>query len=900
MLRRLLTVAFMIVALAGLAQTSHAQYLYLDANGDGVWSTADRLNANGIATVVDAWINTNHNRDGSLALCDTGDGDIGFWNSYAMNLGAVNGTVSFTNFINQQPDFNIVCTGVGVDFLSNSTEMTACRATPQSRAAGLQRMFTVTITGQTGTPSIQYLALSSLGPNFSSFGTPCSGNDFDNTYKLGSDFQDNDGLLTGGTNINPSFNTAGGEPPATRNGAENSPVSVTARLTDADAGQQLTITQTNNAPFLTGPASVGPAASPVTLTLSGTPSFAQAGTYTINWTGRDNATPTNGTTTATTSVVIANTDRAPTVTAPATATFREGVAGSFTVSAADPDGDAINSLTAASSPATTGSTFTAGAGNTSGTFSWTPTFTQNGIYTVTFTATNALSGSAATVITFGGDRAPVVTAPAAVSGNEGTLITFTVTAADPDGQAITFLTAASSPATTGSTFTAGAGNTSGTFSWTPNNTQAGTYTVTFTASNALSGSAQTTITVNNSGQNPTVTAPASQTTSEGVLLTFGVSATDADGDHVTLTMLAGSPTGASFVDNGNNTGTFSWTPGFNQAGSYSVTFRGSDGNGGIANATTAITVNNVDRTPVADAGGPYAGITGFPVQFNGSGSSDPDGDALSYMWDFGDGGSSTEVGPMHTYALAGVYNVTLTVTSGGPALSDTDATTATITDTLPARGFALGGNTKTSLGAGKPFTCFQVEAVGGSFNNSQVLLPTVRMIYPVGSSSQIFANGAKTGIDGDKDGNGVTEITACFAKEDMRVLFAGLPAGNNTVTIEIKGDITGGGSFSATLEHVVKSNGSFLAASISPNPLNPRAKLSFSTTKPGAVRVQMFDPQGRLVKTIADEPVAMAGYHDYTIDGRSGSGTKLASGVYFVKVWSEHDGNEVQRITILK
>jgi hypothetical protein len=309
-------------------------------------------------------------------------------------------------------------------------------------------------------------------------------------------------------------------------------------------------------------------------------------------------------------------------------------------------------------------------------------------------------------------------------------------------------------------------------------------------------------------------------------------------------------------------------------------------------------VNNVDRQPVADAGGPYTGVTGFPVQFNGSGSSDPDGDALSYTWDFGDTQSSTEVSPMHTYAAAGVYNVTLTVTSS--SLSDSDATTATITDTLPARAFTLGGNSKTSLGAGKPFTCFQVQAVGNSFQNSQVLLPTVRMIYPVGSSNQIFASGAKTGIDGDKDGDGVTEITACFAKEDMRVLFAGLPAGNNTVTIEIKGDLAGGGSFSATLEHVVKSNGGFLAASISPNPLNPRAKLSFTTTKPGAIRVQMFDPQGRLVKTIADEPVAMAGYHDYTIDGRSGNGTKLASGVYFVKVWSEHDGNEVQRITILK
>ncbi len=255
MLKRLFTVAFTIVALAGLAGTSHEQYLYLDSNGDGVWTTADRMNANGVATVVDAWINTNHNRDNSLATCDTADGDLGFWNSYAIDVGVRTGTgtVTFTNFINQQPNFNLMCVGVGIDFLANSTEMTACRATATSEAGTLKRMFTVTITGQTGAPIIDYLPLGNLSPNFSSFGTPCSGNDFDNTYKLGSDFFDSDGLAAAAAgNANPAFDVAGGQPPATRNGAEGTAVSITARLTDPDATNQLTITQTNNATFLTG------------------------------------------------------------------------------------------------------------------------------------------------------------------------------------------------------------------------------------------------------------------------------------------------------------------------------------------------------------------------------------------------------------------------------------------------------------------------------------------------------------------------------------------------------------------------------------------------------------------------------------------------------------------------
>jgi PKD repeat protein len=629
-------------------------------------------------------------------------------------------------------------------------------------------------------------------------------------------------------------------------------------------------------------------------TFSWTPSFTQSGSYNVTFTASNALSGS-----ATTAITVTNVDRAPVVTAPATASGAENTLITFTVSASDPDGDAITSLTAAPLPA--GATFTAGVGNTSGTFSWTPSFTQAGSYSVTFTATNALSGSATTAITVTNvDRAPVVTAPATASGQEGTLITFTVSAADPDGDAITSLTASGTAITAGGTFTANATNTSGTFSWTPTLSQSGSYSVTFTASNALSGSATTAITVTNSNQAPTVTAPATASGDENTLITFVVTASDPDGDVITLTAL-GLPTGATFTANAAGTsGTFSWTPSFTQAGSYSVTFRANDGNGGIANATTAITVNNVDRAPIANAGGPYTGITNVAVQFDGSGSSDPDGDALSYAWTFGDGGVGTGVNPMHTYTAAGTYNVTLTVSSGSPALTATDATTATISDTFPARVFANGGNIKTSLAAGKPYTCVQIEPINGDYLNADVVISSIRMIYPVGSTNQILADATKSVVDGDKDGNGITEISACFTKANLRVLFAGLPAGNNTVTVQIKGNLVTGGDFSGTVTLVVKSNGTFLSASIAPNPLNPQAKLTFSTTKPGAVRVQMFDPQGRLVKTIADETSAQAGYHDYTIDGRSSSGSKLASGVYFVKIWAEHDGDLVQRVTILK
>ncbi|HWN82487.1 MAG TPA: PKD domain-containing protein, partial [Candidatus Udaeobacter sp.] len=68
--------------------------------------------------------------------------------------------------------------------------------------------------------------------------------------------------------------------------------------------------------------------------------------------------------------------------------------------------------------------------------------------------------------------------------------------------------------------------------------------------------------------------------------------------------------------------------------------------------------------PVAVAGGPYCGAPLVPVAFDGSGSSDANGDSLNYQWSFGDGASATGATPTHTYASPGSYPVILTVSDG--------------------------------------------------------------------------------------------------------------------------------------------------------------------------------------------------------------------------------------------
>lgn len=52
---------------------------------------------------------------------------------------------------------------------------------------------------------------------------------------------------------------------------------------------------------------------------------------------------------------------------------------------------------------------------------------------------------------------------------------------------------------------------------------------------------------------------------------------------------------------------------------------------------------------------------GDEVSFDGSGSSDPEGNPLTFKWFFGDGSQSSEISPTHVYEEPGEYKVTLFV-----------------------------------------------------------------------------------------------------------------------------------------------------------------------------------------------------------------------------------------------
>lgn len=77
-----------------------------------------------------------------------------------------------------------------------------------------------------------------------------------------------------------------------------------------------------------------------------------------------------------------------------------------------------------------------------------------------------------------------------------------------------------------------------------------------------------------------------------------------------------------------------------------------------------------NEPPTASAGiSPERPRVGEEVTFDGSGSSDADGDSLTYRWDFGDGHQANGEIVTHAYAKAGKYTVTLTVRDGNGGVS---------------------------------------------------------------------------------------------------------------------------------------------------------------------------------------------------------------------------------------
>jgi PKD repeat protein len=96
-------------------------------------------------------------------------------------------------------------------------------------------------------------------------------------------------------------------------------------------------------------------------------------------------------------------------------------------------------------------------------------------------------------------------------------------------------------------------------------------------------------------------------------------------------------------------------------GTYNVTLKLSDGDGGVNTDTTTVTVDSDTTSPTADIAMTQSSANNTTVSFDATGSTD-NARIIEYQWEFGDGTTANGATPTHSYDQTGTYNVTVTVT----------------------------------------------------------------------------------------------------------------------------------------------------------------------------------------------------------------------------------------------
>ena len=127
---------------------------------------------------------------------------------------------------------------------------------------------------------------------------------------------------------------------------------------------------------------------------------------------------------------------------------------------------------------------------------------------------------------------------------------------------------------------------------------------------------------------------------------------------------------------------------YTQDGVYTVTLTVTEADTDSDLATKAGYITVSDTTPAADfSATPITGPEPLTVAFTDL-STSYDG-IVSWLWNFGDGQTSTQQNPSHQYTQDGVYTVTLTVTEAdGDSDLETKADYITVSDTTPAANFS--------------------------------------------------------------------------------------------------------------------------------------------------------------------------------------------------------------------
>lgn len=230
-----------------------------------------------------------------------------------------------------------------------------------------------------------------------------------------------------------------------------------------------------------------------------------------------------------------------------------------------------------------------------GVISWNPTANSPGLAEVVLQAYDTRGGRSTqsfTIHVAGGNQKPVFAPlPDLIRGFEGQPLVININAADPESSSLLYW---ADRLPSGAWFDP----IQRTFNWTPDFASSGTYeNVTFIVSDGLEQITQkTTFLIAPSNQKPTLLPPIERTIIEGDAIRLQLQGSDPDGQKLSYfgNLL---PSGSQLDP---DTGIFTWTPTYFQAGVHEISFSVSDGEQ-IATQTTQIPVLNANVAPIFDS-----------------------------------------------------------------------------------------------------------------------------------------------------------------------------------------------------------------------------------------------------------------------------------------------------------
>ncbi|MCP3972857.1 MAG: hypothetical protein GY720_00020, partial [bacterium] len=347
--------------------------------------------------------------------------------------------------------------------------------------------------------------------------------------------------------------------------AEGSAVTLSAAATDPDGSDLLTYAAIGLPNGLTIDDGSG--------LISGTIDYsASSGSpFAVTITATDNGVPNLGATPDTFFWTVANTNRPPTVGNPGAQTTPELAPFTLVITASDPDGDTPGFSDGGTLPA-----WAALVDNLDGTATilGTPGAGDSATTAVTITASDGgipdLSDGAVFDLTVTNTNVPpTIINPGNQAVPEGAPFNLLISGADADGTTVSFTDGGSLP---GWATLVDNGDNTATIAGTPGYTDAALTTVTITASDgSLSIDAVFDLTVTDTNRSPSIGSIGLQVVAEAsALIPIMATTSDPDGTIPGLSA-SGLPGWASFLDNGDGTGTVTGTPGYTDAALSTVT-----------------------------------------------------------------------------------------------------------------------------------------------------------------------------------------------------------------------------------------------------------------------------------------------------------------------------------------